>query len=186
MRTRHPLNVTILAMLILTTIGCNANENTRLAEMTERQLELQSEQNRQLHKLHSELAEGSRNLVEADAEARHELVTLQRDLQANQGEVGRQRDLLETERRALASQRQLAPIVAAAISQIGLLAACLLPLILCWYLLRQPERAGDDPAMAEFLLEDLLAHQPLLLPQQPEPRQLAFRSDGEEHSSCPD
>ena len=51
---------------------------------------------------------------------------------------------LEEERRAIASQRVTDPLVAAAVMNAGLLVACVLPLVLCWQLLRRSDR--DDPA----------------------------------------
>ena len=124
----HKLTVApIVVMLMLTAIGCDEEENKRLAEMAERHRERQAEQSRQVTELQREVAEGSRRLVEADAQARQEMVTLQREVQAERTEVGRQRDLLEGDRRDLAAKRRLDPIIAAAITNIGLLLACLLP-----------------------------------------------------------
>lgn len=123
----------MIAVLTLTTVGCE-DENKKLADMAERHLDRQAEQNRQLAQLQQAVAEGSR-----------------------------QRDLLEDERRGLAAQRRLAPIIAAAISSGALLLSCLLPLGLCWLLLRRPVEPADDQAVAEVLLEDLVADRPLLL-----------------------
>jgi len=165
MQTHKLIHMPIVAALMLTGIGCDEDENTRLAEMAERHLDRQAEQSRQVTELQREVAEGSRRLVEADAQARQEMVTLQREVQAERNEVGRQRDLLEGERRDLAAKRRLDPIVAAAITNIGLLLACLLPLVLCWYLLTRRVEPADDQAVAEVLLEDLVADRPLLLPR---------------------
>ena len=172
---RHKLIIPIAVLLTLTTIGCNEEENKRLAEMAERHLERQAEQNRQVTELQHEVAEASRRLVEADAQARQEMVTLQREVQAERNEVGRQRDLLEDERRDLAAQRRLDPIVAAAITNVGLLLACLLPLVLCWYLLHRRVEPADDQAVAEVLLEDLVTDRPLLLPRSDSVRAIGLR-----------
>jgi hypothetical protein len=170
MRT-HTLPVTLIApMLIMTAIGCDDNENKRLADMAERHLERQSEQNHRMSELQHEVAQGARQLVEADAKAREEMVTLQREVQAERSEVGRQRDTMEDERRSLATIRRLDPIIAAAITDIGLLAACLLPLILCWYLLHARIDPADDQAVTEVLLEDLMTDRPLLLPRRDDHR----------------
>ena len=175
----------IAVMLTLTAIGCNEDENKRLAELAERHLERQSEQNRQVTELQHEVAEASRRLVEADAEARQEMVTLQREVQAERSEVSRQRDLLEGERRELAIQRRLDPIIAAAITNVGLLLVCLLPLVLCWYLLHSRVEPADDQAVAEVLLEDLVTNRPLLLPRSDNVRALGVRT-GSDDSSAPD
>ncbi|QDU96518.1 hypothetical protein Pla8534_43390 [Lignipirellula cremea] len=177
MQTHKLVLIPIVAALMLTAIGCDEEENKRLAEMAERHLERQAEQSRQVTELQREVAEGSRRLVEADAQARQEMVTLQREVQAERSEVGRQRDLLEGERRDLAAKRRLDPIVAAAITNIGLLLACLLPLVLCWYLLTRRVEPADDQAVAEVLLEDLVADRPLLLPRTDGVRAIGLRAE---------
>ena len=177
MQTHKLIHMPIVAALMLTAIGCDEDENKRLAEMAERHLERQAEQSRQVTELQREVAEGSRRLVEADAQARQEMVTLQREVQAERNEVGRQRDLLEGERRELAAKRRLDPMVAAAITNIGLLLACLLPLVLCWYLLQRRVEPADDQAVAEVLLEDLVADRPLLLPRTDGIRAIGLRAE---------
>ena len=67
MKAARIVFVPIVAALILTVIGCD--ENARLAEMAERHLDRQAEQNRQMAELHRQVADGSRELVAADAKA---------------------------------------------------------------------------------------------------------------------
>ena len=62
MRIHTLLVIPIVAILMLTAIGCDENENRRLAEMAERHVERQSEQNRRMSELQREVAEGSRRL----------------------------------------------------------------------------------------------------------------------------
>lgn len=180
------LMVTLLvAMLILTATGCDEEENKRLVEMAEKHLERQAEQNRQTIELQRQVAEGANRLVEADAKAREEMVALQRELQADQAAVGRQRDQLEDERRDLAAKRRLDPIVAAAITNVGLLLACALPLALCWYLLHPRVQPADDQAVAEVLLQDLVTDRPLLLPRMDTNRAIGIVSDASSPSVTP-
>lgn len=164
MRTKIPLTLALSALLILTASGCSSDENRRLADLAERQLERQHEQNQRVAEMQNEVAEGSRQLVEADAQARKEMITLQRDVQSERATVGQQRDSLEQDRREFAAQRNRDPIIAESIRQIGLIAACLLPLLICWWLLRQPVEPADDQAISELLISELTATQPLLLP----------------------
>ena len=98
------------------------------------------------------------------------MVALQRDL-------GRQQDELEADRRALAAQRHIDPIVAGAITTTGLLLACLLPLVLCWYLLHRGPDDNIDAAVSELLIQDLVSEQPLLQPPSATRRSLACRDD---------
>ena len=151
-----------LAITALTITGCPESEQKKLVEMAERHLEQQAEQSRRMGELQHQVAEGSRQLVEADAKARQEIVALQRDIQAERSEIGRQRDTLEAERRDLAAKRRLDPIIAEAIARTGMILACLLPLVLCWHLLKQPADQASDHEIAELLIGDLVADQPLL------------------------
>lgn len=148
-------------LLMMLATGCDRDE--RLARFAEQAAERQAEQNRRMADLQQEVAEGSRQLVEADAKARTEFTQLHRDLQSERSEIGQQRDALEEERREIASQRVTDPLIAAAILETGVLLACLLPLVLCWYLLRQGDAELADALVTEILLEDLTKQQPLLL-----------------------
>ena len=168
---RTPIRSLILAVAVLPAAGCSSRDE-RLARFAEQAAERQAEQNRRMADLQKDVSEGSRRLVEADAKARADFSGLHRDLQAERGLVGRQRDALEEERKAIASRRVTDPLVAAAVMNAGLLVACVLPLVLGWHLLRRSER--DDPAdalVAEVLLADLVAETPLLLAPPP-PRRL--------------
>jgi hypothetical protein len=117
----------------------------------------------------SELVQIQQDLVDRDAQCRQELTELQRDsqssAQAERQSVDRQREDLATERRQIADERQRAPIIAAAIAQVGLVLACLLPLVLCGYLLYVLRHSGDDDAaVTEMLIEELVADRPRFLP----------------------
>jgi len=160
----HVLAIALAALaMMLVATGCNQDENSRLAAMAEQQLARQAEANRRATELQHEVAEGSRKLVEADAAARLEMATAQREMQAEQIEIGRQRDQLEVERRELGSQRHTDPVIADAIISTGMILGCLLPLLLCWYLLQQPIQPIDDSVIAEVLLDDLTTDRPLLM-----------------------
>lgn len=157
MRTRPILLIPLATIVILTTSGCNENENQQLAEMSERHEQRQAEQNRHAAELH------------------REVVALQRDVQSELAAIGNQRDELETERQSLASQRRWDSLIAAAITNVGLLIACLMPLALAWLLLVRPPDAGDEKAIVEIMLDDLTSPTPLLhcRPDQSSPPRLA-------------
>ena len=164
--TPRTLTMSILSLALLAA-GCSSGDE-RLARFAEAAAERQAEQNRRMAELQQEVAEGSRELVEADAKARSDFAVLHKDLQSERSEVGRQRDALEEERRDIASERVTDPLIAAAVMEAGLLVACVLPLVLCWHLLRRSEQ--NDPAdalIAEVLLADLVADRPLLLAPPP-------------------
>ena len=165
MKTARTMTVVVIAMLTLVATGCD--ENKRLAEQAERHAARQAEQNVRMAEMQREVAAGARQLVEADAKARVEIVELQKGVQTERVDIGRQRDLLEAERREIADDRYREPLIAAAITQIGLLIACVLPLLICWHLLRQPIEPADDGAVAELLLQDMFSESPLLLAAPP-------------------
>ena len=184
MRTRTTLLLLIVMAMMLVMIGCDENENSRLAKMAEENLKRQDAQNERMADLQNEVTEGSRRLVEADAKSRQEMIGLQRDFQSDQTEVARQRDLLEGERRDLADKRHIAPIIAESIKNIGLLIGCVLPLILCWFLLARRDEPADDSVVAEVLLQDLVSDKPMLLPRQDMPPALTFEETDHELSSA--
>jgi len=164
--------------------GCQS-ESERVAEVAREAAQRQAEQNRQMAQLQGQVAEGSRQLIEADAKARAEMSALQRDLQQSQAEVGRQRDELEAERRKIASERYWDGILGSSITAAAALLACLLPLVLCWALLRRQSDDRDaDAALAEFLVQELANDHSALLPASP-PRPLlteATRDSGSPQS----
>src|SRR6478735_2050847 len=97
-----------LAPLILmtTAIGCGGPD-TRYADLADRVVTQQAQQNAQAAQQTQQIAEASRQLVEADAQSRRELIEAHEHLQSEVGQqrliVDRQRDVLEAERRQLAA-----------------------------------------------------------------------------------
>ncbi len=165
---------TFSSLMLLALVGCEEEE---LAEAAREAAKQSAEQQRQLVQLQAEVARGANELVEADAKARTELTALQRDLQQDQAEVGRQRDQLENDRRDMASQRHRDPLMAAAITNIGLILACLLPLLLCVFILRTVrDPPTSEDALTELLVDEIVAEKPLLLP-------VADRIPGLEHTT---
>jgi hypothetical protein len=167
-RTTYQLLAILLAALAT---GCEDND-ARVARMAEQYAERQAEQSQQMVELQREVAKGTRQLVEADAQARKEIAVLQR-------EVGRQQNQLEADRRAISAQRHRDPIIAAAITNVGLLLACLLPLVLCWYLLRPCPVENIEADVNEILLREITSQQPLLLPPPHSQRSLPIRDESE-------
>ncbi|HCO21525.1 MAG TPA: hypothetical protein DIT97_00050 [Gimesia maris] len=117
-----------------------------------------------MSELQQEVASGSRELVEADANARQEMVTLQREMQTERNEIGHQRDQLEAERREIADRRNRDPIIAAAITRVAFVVVSLLPLLICWLLLQQKVEPADKNEITELLLDDLVSSEPRLMP----------------------
>ena len=81
-------------LLTAIVIGCET-EDRRLAEQAARNTELQAQQNQQMARVNREVAQGTKRLVEADAEARRQMLSLQQDLQSERQQVAAGRDALE-------------------------------------------------------------------------------------------
>ena len=152
---------------ILAVIGCESQDE-RVAQLATENVERQAAQNTQMAQLQQEVAAGARSLIEANAQARQEVLAMQKGLQGERLEINRQRDLLGAERRAIAEERRTAPIIAEAITDLGLCLACLLPLVVCWHLLRY-SRDESDQGLSELLIHELSWDRQLLLPPQIQP-----------------
>lgn len=166
-------------LMLLATIGCSPAadlRDQRLAEFAEQSVEQQAKQNEHLARQSQavveqsqRLAEAGRELVAQDAAARREMVSAQHDLntQLNQqrAAIDLGRDDLEQDRRQIAGERHRDPIVAASIQTAGLILACLLPLLVCVFIIWQMGRHEPvDAVVAELLTCELVSDQPRLLP----------------------
>ena len=75
------------------------------------------------------------------------------------------RDQLELDRQQIAEKRHRDPIIAIAIEIAGLALACLLPLVICFFVIRQMQtQEPDHAAVAELLIHEFSGEQPRLLP----------------------
>lgn len=106
-------------------------------------------EDRELTRMQADVTEAASDLVQEDARARREVLQMQATLDAE-----RQR-LHEQTRQAERRARQ-APIIAAAIQQLGGLFLCLLPLlVLLWLLV--PRRSESDAAeLSEWMIDAFL------------------------------
>ena len=165
-RKNRPSRSSLIVFLLLAIAGCSSPDD-RLLELSERSLSRQAEQNQQVAQQSTEVAKATRQLVDADAKARRELITaqaeLQRNLHAERASLDRQHETLECQRNELAIQRHREPIVAAAIVQAAVLIACILPLMLCFFVLRALRREGTDAALGDLLVQELVDPHSLLL-----------------------
>ena len=138
------------AILLVLGLGCAktpvASENERkVLELANRHAEQQSLQSRQM-------------------------AELQKQWQTERTDLNQQRDRLEVERQEIALQRQREPVIAQSIQQLGMLALCLVPLVVCALLLRKSNEPDDGNAIAETLVSDLMSpHPTLFAPALPAP-----------------
>ena len=156
--TKTLIRAVILLIAIAT--GCD-EEKARIArEAADRQ----AQQNTAMAELNQEVAGGTRRLVEADAEARKEIVGVHRDLQAERTRLDSGWTNLALERRQIAAQRRTESMLVPAIKLVGGLALASLLLGFCWYALVAARRSdGTDGELNELLIREMLQDQPPLL-----------------------
>jgi hypothetical protein len=166
-----------LAILGSTIAGCNSSDD----QFAQQSMANQRQQNELIANQSavvqgsSHIAEGAKELVARDAQARQELILAQKQaheqLHDERANVDRQREALDDERRDIAAQRVRDPIVGAAIQGTIELLACLSPLVLAAYALRQLGRANSARVeLGELLLNEFTSSQPTLLPATESPR----------------
>lgn len=167
-------------LLAFTLTGCVSSDSDKeLAEFAKETMTEQRKQNDRLAEQSAAIVEktghltqAAEKLVEQDAEARRELIAAQQQLQSElhqqQSTVDAHRKELEDERQQIASQRGRDPIVANAITNSGLMLACVLPLVVCVMVIRQLQhQQPDDAAVAELLLHEATQVTSTLLPFTP-------------------
>jgi DNA-binding protein H-NS len=153
-----------MPLTLILIAGCQPPPtDERLARMAEQSVEQQANQNTEMARLNREVAEGTNRLVEADSQARQELLAAQRDLQRHQEQVGMQRDALESERKVWAGQRRTESVLAPIVSTLGMTLLALLPLVLCWRLLHGLGRT-DEHQIGDLLIQEIVSPEPTLLP----------------------
>lgn len=81
---------------------------------------------------------------------------IQQDLQDERTEVGKQRDLLEADRRDWDERERSEPVLAAVISSSVLLICCSLPLLLVAVLLWPRKREQESQAVCEAMLDEVV------------------------------
>ncbi|HEX3659661.1 MAG TPA: hypothetical protein VHV55_27990 [Pirellulales bacterium] len=140
----------VLIALAILIAGCDEEE---LARQANEYAARQAEQNQQITKLNEQVAEGTKRLVESDAQMRQDFLVAHRDL--------------ESERKQIATQRHRDPIIANALLDAALLVACVLPIVLAIYVVRNADKQSSDHGLAELLVQEFAIDQPMLLPRPP-------------------
>jgi hypothetical protein len=157
------LNLPIAILWIITLIlisGCDE----QAAQIAREAADRQAQQNTAMAELNKEVAGGARRLVEADAQARHEIVGVHRDLAAERSRLDTGWNALEKERREIAGQRRTQSLLAPAIQAAGLVALIVALLGFCWYALRANCRSDDtDAQLNELLICEVLSDEPPFL-----------------------
>jgi hypothetical protein len=154
-----PIAIPWIVSLILIN-GCDEEAAQIAREAADRQ----AQQNMAMAELNKEVAGGTRQLVEADAKARQEIVGVHHDLQAERSRLDTGWNELELERRQMAGQRRTESLLAPVIQAAALAALAAILLGFCWYALVANRRSDDtEVQLNELLICELLQDEPLLL-----------------------
>jgi len=151
---------TLMTMTMLLMMGgCGSEDSAAKQELVDFAKQMVSEQqavSRSLLSQSEQLSVAAKELVASDAVARAELIAANSELQAGiqeeRHEVNRMRDELVSEQRAIAMQRHRDPIVAAAIQHVGIALVCIMPLAVCWLVIRGAYHAPVTRETCEILL----------------------------------
>jgi hypothetical protein len=127
-----------LIALCLHVAGCDSPDE-RLAAFAEKSIDQQAQQNAALAKTTE-------------------------DVHVERSSLNEQQEALEEDRREIASQRVREPLIANALQAIGLILACLAPLLICVYALQQAGSSSPEQELGTILVEELTAEEPQLLP----------------------
>ena len=133
----------LLLLLAMALMGCDKEEQLR---------KWQQQQVEQLQQQARENAEAARELVKADAQARQEVAVIHHELQSERIEIGQQRDVLEADRKEVATARQRVPLMAAAFQGGAVLLACSLGLGVCGWLLTGLSKHEPDGELEDLLV----------------------------------
>jgi hypothetical protein len=140
--------------------GCDEERERIVREAADRQ----AQQNTAMVELNREVAGGTRRLVEADAQARQEIVGVHRDLQDERSRLDGGWSALEQERQQIARQRRTESMLVPTTKIGGGLALVIVLLGFCWYALVAIRRSDDtDAQLNELLIAEILPDEPPLL-----------------------
>jgi hypothetical protein len=147
-----PIAISWIALTILIS-GCD----DRAAQIAREAADRQAQQNTAMVELNQEVAGGTRRLVEADAQARKELVGVHRDLQAERTRLDGKWSELENERQEVAADRRTESMLVPLVELAGGILLTGLLLGFCWYALvasRRGEHAETE--LNELLISEIL------------------------------
>ena len=156
----------LLALLGLSLlIGCDEKDRHKeVAKVATQAAERQAQQNTEMARLNREVAEGTRRMVEADAEARKEIVVVHQEIQAERATLNDGFEKLEVERKEIAQQRRTESALVPATKAIGGAVLAIAVVVFCLLLLFGLRRADASEAeLNELLIHDLVREQPQLL-----------------------
>ena len=149
------LNKLLMFMIMCCMLtGCT---DERVSQIAREAADRQAEQNKAMAELQGQVAEGTRQLVEADAQSRQEMIGVHRELQSERSRLDQSWDKLH-------QQQRNESLLVAFLPTIGIVIVVCLLLGFCWYALcaaHSEEIASSD--LSELLVEELTSEKPRLL-----------------------
>jgi len=153
------ISILLLAVSILIA-GCDDRASQIAREAANRQ----AQQNTAMADLNREVASGTHQLVEADAQSRKDFVGVHRDLQAERSRLDTAWSDLDGERQKIAGERRIESMLVSVTKVGGGLLLITLLLGFCWYALAASHASGDtDAPLNEFLICEILSDERSLL-----------------------
>jgi len=166
----------IAALIIAALTGCGGDGAgyRHAAETANKAADRQAQQNSEMAKVNQTVAEGTKRLVEADAQTRKEIVAVHKDLQAERATLNEGFNELEAERKQIAQDRRTESILLPAAKALGAALVAVAVLGFCLLLLSHTKKDGDsDAELSEMLILDLVSEQPQLLHRPVDPPTLS-------------
>ena len=169
------ISIIATAVSLILATGCS---DDRVVQVATQAADRQAEQNDTMAKLQQEVAGGTQKLVEADASARHEIVAVHHDLQAERSRLDTGWSALEEERKQLAHERRTESALLPAIQLLGGLALVVTLLGFSWYaLVRIRTDTASDTELNELLVHELAASESLPFISRESPAQITHDGD---------
>ena len=138
--------MTRMLILVCLTVGGCETESERLADLADRTIEMQSQQNSTIAKTTSEMVE------------------LNREIQTERKELAKEYGQLESDRRDLHQLRRSELAWAETFQFLAMTIAASSPLFLCAYLVWASTLHANEPDLVnEVLMQELIAKQPRLI-----------------------
>lgn len=162
-------------LVFLVMSGCDDGATQIAREAANRQ----AQQNTEMAQVNKEVASGTHQLVEADAQARKEILGVHHDLQAERTRLDTGWNELEGERRQIAGQRRTESMLVSVCELLGGISLVVVLLGFCWYALVTIRRGDDtDAQLNELLVQEILPGESSLLPiQQQSPSLLGHSTE---------
>ena len=156
----------LLALCGLTLlVGCDEEDrHKQVAEVATQAAERQAQQNTEMARLNREVAEGTRRMVEADAEARKEIIVVHQEIQSERASLNDGFEALEAERKQIAQERRTESVLVPAAKATGVALVAVVVVGFCLLLLFGLRRTdASDAELNELLIHDLVSEHPRLL-----------------------